>query len=387
MTNEPIASPYYHFFKEECGPDEAWMELNGYHTPLIISDVEAEAHAGREATALFDVTMIQKLKVGGPDAGKLLDYMCVRQVSKMKSDRVAYVATTDENGRITDDGTLFRYSDEEFILNTAVNFYQHATHLAKDFQVRLSDVSQEICGLAVYGKTAYSVLQSMGIEGLDTLKAFQFARFQYQGSEILISRTGFTGDLGYEIWASNEMAEKIGSGLIAARDNYQISFSGLSALDSLRMEAGFFIPGFDFTVPGGEGDETTMRSAFDMDLDWMVQIDRDDFIGKEALIKEKEQGSRWQYVSVVLDTPDNLGYGALYGVELFHESGDKVGRIGAGTYSPNMSKNIGVANVEQTVAIGSKVLVGEDKLPATVKQIPLFNTERRTEIPPAFYEF
>lgn len=386
MTSEAKKSPYYHFYKQESGEASQWFVWNGFHDGMVITDVAEEARAGREETALVDITGLQKLKVTGPDAATFLDTLFIRSVSGMKHDRVAYVAMTNEEGYITEDATVQRYSDEEFMLTSGYSLYQHLAHLVEGFDAQVTDVSEDYGAVAIYGKKSYSVLKHMGIEGLEHLKAFQLGRFQYAGDDIIISRTGFSGDLGYEIWASFDTSEKIGQGIINARDRYAITFAALTSIDTLRMEAGYIIPGYDFELPSPDGAPENYRTPFDMGLCWMVQLDRDDFIGKESLIAEMERGSRWKLASVVLETAENLGYGALYGLWIFNEAGEMVGKVGGGTYSPNMGKNIGVVNVKPDVAKGSRVFIGDDKLPAIVQEVPLFNTERRTDTPPCFYE-
>lgn len=386
MSDQVKASPYYKYFMAENGDAAEWVVWNDFHDAMAISDVAAEARAGREQTALLDVSGLQKLRITGPQAADFLDTMFIRKVSGMRHDRVAYVATVNKDGFITDDATLHRYSDEDYMLTSGASLLEEFQQHSKGFDAQVTDVTDDYSALAVYGKTSFSVLKHMGIEGLETLKSFQIGRFQYQNEEIVITRTGFSGDLGYEVWASYGAADKFAQGLLAARDRYTVVFAGLTSLDVLRVEAGYIVPGEDFELPGAESNTENYRTPFDMGLDWMVQLDRGDFVGKEALVAEQQRGSNWKFASIVLDAPEDLGYGSLYGVQIVDESGAQVGRIAGGGYSPTMEKNIGVANIRPEVEVGTRVLVGDNQYAATIVETPLFDTQRRTETPPAFYE-
>jgi len=293
---------------------------------------------------------------------------------------VTYAVWTNKNGKIMDDGTLFRFGQDEFIVKCGEDQTAWFEQMTKGFNVTVSNVSEEIAGLSVQGKTSYQVLRKAGFSEFSELKSFQMKKVTFSGGEVTISRTGFSGDLGYEIWSAPDQAPIVWAALMNC--GMKVVPSGLTSLDILRTESCYIIPVLDFAV-GDTGDANFERSPFEMDLPpIMTQLDRGDFVGRDALVAEQKNGSKWKFVGVELDDNSSHDSAWLYATTLYNEKGEEIGLITTGHYSPNLKKNIGIGSV--SLPNGSdeqKVLVGDDNLPAKIATRPFFKTDRRTASP------
>jgi aminomethyltransferase len=379
MSDALKETPYTPLFAKTC-PDAQWMEWAIYKAPGLCASLQEECAAVREATTLLDLSPMNKYKITGPDAATMLDHMLTRSATSMAVDRVTYVVWANKDGKIMDDGTLFRFSANEFILKCGEDQADWFAQMTKGFNVTVSNVSEEIAGLSAQGKTSYQVLKKAGFSEFSELKSFQMKKVTFSGGEVTISRTGFSGDLGYEIWSTPEQAKNVWAALMNC--GMKVVPSGLSSLDVLRVESCYIIPVLDFAVGDGANPDFE-RSSFEMDLPpIMTQLDRADFVGRDALIAEQKNGSKWKFVGVELDDCSPHDSGWLYGATLYNEKGEEIGLITSGHYSPNLKKNIGIGSVSlPNGKDGQKVLVGDDKLPAKIAVRPFFKTDRRTASP------
>lgn len=379
MSDNLKETPYTPLFAKAC-PNTEWTAWADYKAASICSSVQEECAAVREATTLLDLSPMNKYKITGPDAAAMLDHMLTRSATNMGVDRVTYAVWTNKNGKIMDDGTLFRFGTNEFILKCGEDQTAWFEQMVKGFNVNVSNVSEEIAGLSVQGKTSYQVLKKAGFSEFSELKSFQMKKITFSGGEVVISRTGFSGDLGYEIWSTPAQAKEVWAAIMNC--GMKVVPSGLTGLDILRTESCYIIPVLDFAV-GDTGDANFERSPFEMDLPpIMTQLDRGDFVGRDALVAEQKNGSKWKFVGVELDDNSPHDPAWLYGATLYNEKGDEIGLITTGHYSPNLKKNIGIGSVSLPNGNdGQKVLVGDDKLPGKIAVRPFFKTDRRTASP------
>ena len=373
-------TPYYEHFTAAMGPDGEFDDWSGFAAPMTVTSVEEEARSYRAGVAALDLTPMNKYRITGNDAGAFLDYMMTRKISTMKDHRVAYVIWADEGGKLIDDGTVFRFNTYEYVIKCGEDQTEHFEKISQGFDIKISNDTYLFSGLSLQGPKAYTLLEEAGAKALADLKAFQFTYDVIGGEAVYISRTGFTGDLGYEVWAKSEQSDAIWRTLSST--TVGVTATGLNALDTIRVECGYIVPGADFGLPGCEPDFE--RSAAEMGLNWLVNLDRDeDFMGKSAIIEEFEnKTSRYAFVGVGLDDNAFTGPGSLYEMPIYRGD-EEIGIITSGGYSYTLQKNIGIASVKVgNEQLGNKISVGEAKKPASIVALPFFSTERRTQTPP-----
>ena len=378
-----IPTPYHAMFEAAMGPEGEFDDWEGFASAAVITNTKDEALAVRNGVTALDLSPMNKYKVTGPQAGEFLDYMMTRKISSMKDDRVAYVIWTNSKGKLIDDGTVFRFSEQEYIIKCGEDQTEHLANLSEAFDVNIHNATTESAGLSVQGAKSYALLTAAGAKNLQDLKAFQMTADTIAGQSVYISRTGFTGDLGYEIWSAPESVDAIWQALSTAP--IELTPMGMTALDILRQECAYIIPGFDFGL-ADSGDEEFERTPAEMGLSWMVDLKRtEDFVGRKAIEAElADDSSVYQFNGVELEDTSDTGAGSLYETPVFSQLCEEIGLITSGGYSYGLQKNIGLATLKKgSVHQGDIVLVGEDKQKAKIVATPFFSTERRTQTPPA----
>ena len=218
---------------------QAWMNWMGYASPSVLDSVEFEYFAIRNQSTLFDISPMRKYVIAGPDAEAVVNRLVTRDIRKLRPGRVAYCIWCDEDGQVVDDGTVFRLSDTELRLCCQEPQLSWLEDIAWGFDVEIRDVSRDIAGLALQGPTSCALLKDLGLAGIETLKPFGIAGFEIADAEVTISRTGFTGDLGYELWMAPVDAVRVWDALMAAGKLRGLRVIGYEALEMARIEAGF----------------------------------------------------------------------------------------------------------------------------------------------------
>lgn len=374
-------TPFSQLIKNVGGEGTFFDEWNQHAFCIIASDFMAELVAGRSTIGMTDSSAMQKAHISGSDAAKLLDAISVRKLSNLQAGRVAYTVFTTEDGDIREDATIFKLADGSFRLFSASSLIGWLEQYRGSLDVTITDISYNYGLLSVYGPKCVSLLQSIGIKGLESLKAFNYLEVDIQGINVMVSRTGFTGGLGYELIIPWSEGEKVGCALLDSPNAADANFIGIAAFNSYRVEAGYMIPGTDFAVHGhGEGE---LRTPYDMGLGWLVKLERDDdFVGKAALAKIKKAGPTYDYVSVEIN--EELEVESVDGAKLYSTDGDEIGVIFAGAFSMELGKFIGLCNVSSgLVSDGTEVKASDEKWDAVIRNTPLWSTEARTQTPPA----
>lgn len=330
-----------------------WDGWAGYTTPVAYTDVEMEYFAIRNSTGVFDLTPMTKYRITGPDAEAYLNRLMTRDVSKVRLDRVGYVIWCDDGGKVMDDGTLFHLGENDYRLCSYTRAIDWMLWAAMGFDVQIVDETSEVAALAVQGPTSCATLLAMGLEGLEQLKPFGILRFPFAGGELMVSRTGFTGDLGYELWIEPSLAEELWDQLFAAGKHYMIKAIGSSALDMARIETGFLQAGVDF-VPAEETVRLgRSRSPFELGLDWLVDFNKPVFNGRKALLKESKAGSQYRFV--FLDVEGNKP-----AENSFVLVGEKqVGTVTSAAWCPTAKSNVAFAQVDARYAKVGQQLTAE----------------------------
>ena len=363
-----------------------WGPWAGYMTALCFGDTEMEHSAIRNAATLYDLCAMVKYRIKGPDAGAYLNRLTLRDAAKLSVGAVQYTAWCDDAGKMRDDGTLFRHGADDYLLCCQERHLPWMLDSAEGFDVAVKEVTEEIAALSLQGPCAASVLNAAGFD-VDTLKPFRMAKHAFAGGEITISRTGFTGDLGYELWMTPDQALPLWDHLMAHGAPWGLRPIGTDALDLARIEAGFLIATTDFIPVQQAVREDRARSPLEMGLGWMIDWDKGHFTGRRALVAEREAGSEWAFVG--LDIPGNV---SAEGSILYHAKKHEAGMVTAAAWSPVLKANVALAQVRAEYAAGRDLWVEiyalrelqyvKLMLPVRVVERPFFNPPRRRATPP-----
>lgn len=380
-----LTTPFHTRVEAMCHLND-WGNWMGYTTPNAYFDVELEYFAIRSTTGVFDLSPMNKYRIKGPDAERFLNRLVTRDISKLGVDRVGYAIWCDDLGQVLDDGTIFKLGAEDFRLCS----YQRADDWllwnALGFDVTIDNESEDIAGLAVQGPTSCTILTLLGCEGLDLLKPFGIAHFSFEGAPLMVSRTGFTGDLGYEVWIAPDKAEALWDQLFELGRDYLIKPIGSYALDMARIEAGFLQARVDF-MPAEEVVRVgRTRSPFELGLEWLVDFSKPLFNGRAALLKEKTRGSRYRFALLDVDGNKPAEHSFIL------KDGKQVGTVTSAAWCPTAKSNLAYAQIEMPHGAIGDELVAEiyyqrelhwTRLLAPCKVIegPIFKPPRRWQTP------
>ena len=371
-----------------------WHEWKGYSSTDALYDADLEYFAIRNSTGVFDLTPMTKYRIKGADSLDYVDRLVTRDMRKIRTGRVAYAVWCNDQGQVIDDGTLFHLREGEYRLCSQERHLAWLTAAAIGLDVEITEETDEIAALAVQGPTSYSVMKNMGFAGIEELKPFGLAHFDFQGSELMISRTGFTGDLGYELWIGKGAAEALWDALFEAGKLHGIRAIGTSALDLARIEAGFLTAGVDFLPADGTVRSGRSRSPFELGLDWLVDFKKPNFNGRRALAEEKRRGSAWRLVK--LDIEGNKPAHHSYIYRQYRGRRKQVGFITSAAWSPVCKQNVALGTVSMPHGtVGEELLVeiyyqremhwSRVIAKATVVEKPFWDPPRRRATPPGVY--
>jgi aminomethyltransferase len=273
-----------------------WHRWKDYSVADAYFDVGMEYNALRNACAVFDLSPMTKHLITGPDAFAFMNRLVTRDVAKIKPGRVGYCVWCDDAGQVIDDGTIFRLHENVFRLCSQERQLDWLLASALGFNVSIREDTDDIAALAVQGPTSCAILKRMGLAGIEQLTPFGMRSYAFDDKELLVSRTGFTGDLGYELWIDAARAEILWDRLFEAGHDYGIRPMGTFALEMSRIEAGFIQAGTDFLPADRAVRSDRTRSPFELDLARLVDFNKPNFTGRRALLAEKQRGSRYRLV-------------------------------------------------------------------------------------------
>jgi aminomethyltransferase len=394
----PIPTPFHERTQALC-TSYRWKDWAGYcAVSSYDTSHEREYFAFRESAGLLDVTPLYKYEVSGPDAAALLGRMMVRDVSKLKVGRVAYTCWCDDEGKVIDDGTVSRLDEDHFRVTAADPTLYWLQAVGRGFDVKIEDSSPLLAALALQGPTSRAILRDAtgGSPQVEALKFFGVTRTEIDGIPVWVSRTGYTGDLGYEVWVENGQALAIWDALLAAGKPHGIEPAGLDALDVARIEAGFVLLGVDYFSSRKVVLESRKSTPHELGFGWMVDLDRN-FIGRDAIAAEMQRGSIWHLVGLEVswselealyagfNLPPSLPVTASReGLPVYGEDGRQVGQATSHTWSPLLKKYLVIASVRAgSEAKGTKLRIEHTveyerrRVTATVVQPPFYDPERK----------
>ena len=337
-----LESPFYSRLKALDTVNE-WHRWKGYTAASELYCADIEYSAIRNATAVFDLTPMTKYRIAGRDALAYLNRLVTRDMAKVAPGRVAYAVWCDDRGQVIDDGTIFHLREGEYRLCSQERHYAWLQAATIGFDVTVVHETEDVAALAVQGPTSYSTLAGLGFRGLDRLKPFGLMHAGFEGGELTISRTGFTGDLGYELWIEPSKAGALWDALFEAGRPFGIRAIGTHALDLARIEAGFVAVCEDF-LPADETVRTgRSRSPFELGLDWLVDFKKPNFNGRRALAEEKRNGSTWRLVRLDIEGNKPAQHSCVFAKE--KRNTDSIGFVTSAAWSPVCKKNVALATV------------------------------------------
>jgi aminomethyltransferase len=379
-----------------------YREWSGYYAVSSYEPHhEHEYNAIRNASALIDISPLFKYRLSGKDATRLVDRVITRDMRKVSVGQVIYTPWCDENGKVIDDGTVSRLEENTYRWTAADPSLRWFTQNAAGLDVVIEDISETVAALALQGPTSSRLLQNVAKDsGLENLKYFRVIPATIAGMPVDISRTGYTGDLGYEIWVPVEKALQVWDALITAGRAFDIHPAGMLALDVARIEAGLLLIDVDFNSSKKALIAEQKYSPYELGLGRLVHLDKNRFVGQAALRAEHKRGHAREIVGLEIDWPEVESLYEAFGlppavspiasrvaVPVFHE-GSQVGKATSSTWSPTLKKMIALATVQRGFTKPGTRLQFEitveavrHRVRARVVKTPFFNPKRKTATP------
>ena len=395
----PIPTPFFERTSKLC-TSMLWKEWAGYYAVRSYNTSHIpEYFAFRHSAGLLDVTPLFKYRVQGKDASRFLARVMVKDITKLKPGRVSYLCWCNDDGKVVDDGTVMHLAENDFFVTSADLCYLWLMRFTRGYDVSIEDVTDKVAGLALQGPTSRDIMKQCADVDMDQLKFFGVTKGKIDNCEVHISRTGYTGDLGYEIWTENNNALKLWDTLMDAGKNYDILPAGLDALDMTRIEAGLILKGVDYFNAAHVLIEDRMTSPYELGLGWTVDLDREPFNGQRALMREKKNGSRWATVGLDISwteieaiynsyglPPEVPGAAWRMSIPIYdnNDYNKQIGYATSGTWSPTLKKNIAIAIIhkqydEPGTKVQFEVTVEHTRrlVTATICNTQFFNPERK----------
>jgi len=378
-----------------------YREWSGYYTVSVYeTHHEHEYNAIRNAAAMIDISPLYKYIVSGKDATRLVNRVISRDINKVSVGQVIYCCWCDEEGKVIDDGTISRLEENKYRWTAADPSLRWFRQNALGMDVQIEDISEKTAALAIQGPTSGRLLKTIAEADITNLKYFRFTRGKIAGVPVDISRTGYTGDLGYEVWAPWDEAVKVWDALMQAGRQFDIHAAGMLALDIARIEAGLILIEVDYISSKKALIAEQKYSPSEIGLGKLVHLHKDNFIGKKALEEEQQRGARRQLVGLEVDwneverlhdeiglVPQTPSTASRVAVPVYAGK-RQVGRATSTTWSPLLKKMIALASVPTEHSQPGTRLDMEftieavrHTVPVTITKLPFFNPPRKTATP------
>ncbi len=380
----------------------AWKEWAGYAAACNFdAHSEREYFAIRNSAGLLDVTPLYKYEVTGKDAARFLARLWTRDITKLNPGRVAYGCMCDGEGKTLDDGTIACLGPDTYRVTSSEAWLGWFERHRRGYDVKIEDSTDRISALALQGPLSREILSTVTDADLDSLRFFGLAECRLAGAKGWVTRTGYTGDLGYELWVGNDDAVALYDAVLEAGEPHNLEPIGLDALDVSRIEAGFVLQGIDYISARSCLIEARKSTPEEAGLGWTVNLEREGWIGREALLEEREVGPKWGLVGLEFDWAELEVLHAEYdlpphlapmacrsAVPVYESSGEQVGQVTSSTWSPTLKRYLALGQVyAEHAAIGNKLQVEytvefeRRQVTATVMKRPFFDPERKTFTP------
>jgi len=393
----PVGSAFHARTLELC-ESLSYRDWAGYYAVSAYeTHHDHEYNAIRNACALIDISPLYKYRLSGPDAMRLVNRVITRDASRLSVGQVFYTPWCDEDGKVIDDGTVTRVSDQVFRWTAADPNLRWLTESASGLNVGIEDISESVAALALQGPTSARLLKQVCDADLASLKYFRATSAHIAGVPVDVSRTGYTGDLGYEIWMPWDSALRVWDAIAAAGHAFDLHPTGMLALDVARIEAGLLLIDVDFHGSRKALIETQKYSPFELGLGRLVDLKKGPFVGRSALAEEMRHGAARQIVGLEIDWTDVEKLYEAVGLPPtapaatsrvavpVYKGRTQVGRATSTTWSTILKKLIALATIDAphysigtTVEMEMTVEAVRHRATATVVQTPFFNPPRKT---------
>jgi aminomethyltransferase len=378
-----------------------YREWSGYYTVSVYEmHHEHEYNAIRNSAALIDISPLFKYRVTGRDATKFVNRVISRDINKVTVDQVIYCCWCDPEGKVIDDGTITRLGENDYRWTAADPSLRWFRQNALGLNVSIEDISEQTAALALQGPMSGRLLREVTDAKIENLKYFRVTRGKIAGVPVDISRTGYTGDLGFEVWMPWKDAVKVWDALIAKGKAFDIHPAGMIALDIARIEAGLILIEVDYTSSKKALIESQKYSPAEIGLGKLVDLKKDNFVGRDALALEAKKGAErglvgleinWNEVEALYDklrmAPQVPSIASRVAVPVYRGS-RQVGKATSTTWSPTLKKMIALACVgRENSKVGTKLAIEmtveavRHTVSAKVVPMPFFNPPRKTAVP------
>ncbi len=378
-----------------------YREWAGYYAVSVYeTHHEHEYNAIRNAAALIDITPLYKYLISGKDASRLVNRIIARDIAKVAVGQVIYCCWCDEHGKVVDDGTISRLNENLYRWTAAEPNLRWFTQNSVGFDVSIEDISEKVAALALQGPTSGRLLKSVAQADIVNLKYFRVTHGSIAGVPVDISRTGYTGDLGYEIWIPWNDAVKVWDALMKTGREFDIHAAGMLALDVARIEAGLILTDVDYISAKKALIETQKYSPYEIGLGKLVDLEKENFIGRRALGAEQQRGVGRRLVGLEINwtdvercfeavglAPQTPATASRVAVPVY-SGHTQVGRATSTTWSPVLKKMIALGSVGSQYAepgtnleVELTVEAVRHKVRAKVTKLPFFNPKRKTAAP------
>ena len=378
-----------------------YREWSGYYTVSVYEmHHEHEYNAIRNSAALIDISPLFKYKVTGKDATKFVNRVISRDINKVAIDQVIYCCWCDPEGKVIDDGTITRLAENEYRWTAADPSLRWFQQNALGLNVRIEDITEQVAALALQGPTSGRLLNAVADADITNLKYFRVTHGKIAGVNVDISRTGYTGDLGFEIWMPWRNAVQVWDELNSKGKAFDIHPAGMIALDIARIEAGLILIEVDYTSSKKALIDAQKFSPAEIGLGKLVDLKKETFVGREALAREAKKGAdralvgleiNWNEVESLYDkvgmAPQVPSMASRSAVPMYR-GGRVVGKATSTTWSPTLKKMIALACVNRenssvgtTLNIEITVEAVRHTVSAKIVPLPFFNPARKTAVP------
>jgi len=377
----------------------SYREWSGYYTVSVYEMThEHEYNAIRNSSALIDISPLFKYRVTGKDATKLVNRVITRDINKVSVDQVIYCCWCDSEGKVIDDGTITRLGENDYRWTAADPSLRWFQQNALGMEVQIEDISEKVAALALQGPTSGKLLQAAADANIAGLKYFRVAHGKIGGVAVDISRTGYTGDLGYEIWVPCKDALKVFDALMEKGQAFDIHPAGMVALDIARIEAGLILIEVDYVSSKKALISEQHYSPGEIGLGKLVDLKKENFVGREALALEAKRGGparqlvglevNWTEVEALYDKigmPPQVPATASRVAVPVYRAGRQVGKATSTTWSPTLKRMIALASVSRESAVRGSTLsleltveAARKTVSAKIVPLPFFNPPRKT---------
>lgn len=369
-----------------------WLSANAYDL-----DHTHEYLAIRTSCGVFDTSPLYKYKIHGPDALKLMNRVVTQDVSRYGLGKSMYTPWCDDNGKMIDDGIVARVDEQLFRMTAADPTLLWLEDNAVNLNVTIEDITEAYAIMAIQGPYSRDILMRLTRADVAGLKYFNLMKIELAGIPITLSRTGYTGDLGYELWVEPDKAVALWDAVFEVGEDYRIRPFGDYALDMARIEAGMLLADVDFNSSKKVMYEHEKSTPLELGLGWTVKLQKNYFVGQKALIEDKKNGLKWNTIGLEIDLKSLEAIYAKYGMPLYlpyqswseavpvYSSGKQIGKATSGTWSPMLKKYIAIARIKPKYAslgnqVEMEVTVNAERHNARAKVVktPFFNPSRKT---------